>query len=49
MVTKTEKFEKVVNADEYFIFVIYFIEEIVRISFAKFQAKILNIVVSRTL
>ena len=48
-VTKTENFGKVVTADEYFIFVIHFIEGTMRIGFAKFLTKFLNIVVSRTL
>ena len=43
-VTKSEIFEKVVTVDDFFL-VIYFIDEIMRITHAKFQEKILNIVV----
>ena len=46
-VTKTDIFGKVVTVGEYFFS--YFNEEIMRITHAKFQAKILNIMGSRTL
>ena len=47
-IAKTEIFEKVVNFDAYFL-VIYFNGEVMRITHAKFQAKILNIMGSRAL
>ena len=45
-VIRTEIFEKVVTVDEYFSRH-YFIDEIMKITTAKFQAKILNIFGSR--
>ena len=45
---KNEIFENVGTVDEYF-FAIYFIDEITRITHAKFQAKCLNVVGDRAL
>ena len=47
IVRETEIFDKVVTVDEYF-FVLYIIEEIMWITLAEFQAKILNVVGSTT-
>ena len=48
-VTKIEIFENVVTIDEYFFLVVYFIDEIMRITHTKIQSNILHIVRSRTL
>ena len=48
-VTKTEIFENVVTVYAYFFLVMHLIDDIIRITHAKFQAKILHIVGSRTL
>ena len=44
-----ESLEKVVTVDEYFFLSIYLIDEIVKITHAKFQAKIVEILGSRAL
>ena len=48
-VTNTETFENIVTKHEYFSLVIHFIDVIMIIAHAKFQAKILNVVGDRAL